>query len=305
MSASRMLWAMVAGSGLVIVVGSRSSPPPEAATTEAQRPAEAPWLTPEAAAQIVAPGGNLGSLFSGIELGGPPPSPAVRARIAEFARANHVGIDLDVVDGELAAVRFDVTYPGCCGYEGADVLAMRFGRPKSESCCVCGESSWVNDWANVSEDGSVHMRARVRVNRVQVRWEPELALSDVIDRADALLGQDRATVGDAARDHWVEVEAHRSYLLEIPYQFVESYGFMGRQRLGDRDDLGIHLVVDQRRITEVTFALSRLEDATELRASLRARWGRPRVKEGTWTWRKPDRIITAEVDGGRMTIAKR
>jgi hypothetical protein len=46
-------------------------------------------LTREAQNQLVSPNGTPGPLFAGMTLGGSPPSAEARARIAEFARANH------------------------------------------------------------------------------------------------------------------------------------------------------------------------------------------------------------------------
>lgn len=163
MSARGIVATLIVGSTFVLLIGARRDPPrPPARVVE--RTYERPWLTREAAAQVIGAGGRLGPLFAGIEVGGPPPSPEVRARIAEFARANHVAIGLDVVDDELAAVRFSVVFGGCCGYEGADALALRLGRPRTQGCCGC-EQDWVGDWSTVSEDGSMYIRARVRGHR--------------------------------------------------------------------------------------------------------------------------------------------
>src|SRR5262245_16009680 len=101
MSARGMVGAMVAGTALILFVTHRP-------WTKRDEPAapprqEAPWLTQQAAAQIVGKGGTLGPLFAGVAIGGPEPAPEVRARVAEFARTNHVEIAFDVVSGELAA----------------------------------------------------------------------------------------------------------------------------------------------------------------------------------------------------------
>jgi hypothetical protein len=300
-SAKGMLGAMVAGSVLVVVAVSRldSAPPPP---TTPQRPYDVPWLTPDAAAQLIGVGGTLGPVFSDLELGGPAPSSIVRTRIAEFARANDVEIDLEVVDRRLAAVRFAVTFRGCCGYEGADVLALRLGRPKTQECCGC-ETGWIDDWVTVNEDRSIHMRARVRVNRVVIRWERALTLPELLDRADTLFDANATTVGNAARDRWTELEPGRRYLLEVPYQFARS-DFGSAPRLKDRDDLGFQVVVDRGRITELSFSLRDLDPS--FRAVLRSHWGRPRVEpQDVWTWRTPDRIVTADLDDGTATIAMR
>jgi hypothetical protein len=74
-------------------------------------------------------------------------------------------------------VRFAVTFGGCCGYEGADVLALRLSRPQTETCCGCGRGTWIDDWA-ITSDAGVYMRASVRVNHVAVRWQRALALPE-------------------------------------------------------------------------------------------------------------------------------
>ena len=64
-----------------------------------------------------------------------------------------------------------MTYSGGAGYEGADVLALRVGRPSTGGCCVCiGPDRWINDWVFATEDGE-YVRARVNVNRLVVRWD--------------------------------------------------------------------------------------------------------------------------------------
>lgn len=178
MSARVWLGVMVAGTTLVVLAGSRPASEPRAPVT--RRPSEAPWLSREAASQIIGSRGGLGPLFEGIELGGPAPSAGVRARIAQFARANNVKIELEIAEDEVAAVRFEVMFGGCCGYEGADVLALRLDRPTAQDCCGC-EKSWLDDWAITTDDGAV-LRARVRVNRVSVRWERPLTVDDLVER---------------------------------------------------------------------------------------------------------------------------
>lgn len=196
-----MLGAMVASTVAVVLVGARRSDPPRPAPAPA-RPHETPWLTPDAAAQVIGPGGRLGPLFDGTSFGEPVPAD-VRARIATFARANRVAIDLEVSDGELAAIRFEVSYGGCCGYEGADVLALRLERPHTGGCCVCGPDTWIDDWALVTDDG-VYVRARVRVNRVVVRWERAWSAPEIVEHADQLLGQSAAVVRARSGDRWFD-----------------------------------------------------------------------------------------------------
>lgn len=176
MSAPIWLAAMVAGSVVVLVAGRRDHAEPRPPAPQVSE--ETPWLTPEAAAEVIGPGGNLGPLFTGVILGGTPPLPEVRARIAEFARTNNVDIDLEIVDDEVAAIRFEVMYGGCCGYEAADRLAARMRRPTTGGGCMGTVETWINDWATVVEEG-VHMRARVHVNRLVVRWEPVATLPEI------------------------------------------------------------------------------------------------------------------------------
>jgi hypothetical protein len=301
MSAQVWLGAMVAGSVLVIVAGSRTEPAPE--PVPPRLPLEAPWLTREAAAEIIGPGGSLGSLFDGVTLGGTPPLPAVRARIDEFARGNNVTIDLEIVDEEVAAVRFEVMYGGCCGYEGADALAARMGRPKTGGGCMGVERGWVDDWAIALDEG-VYVRARVRVNRLLVRWERVTTLEGLLERADRLLGADRGAVGSVARDRWIEIDPGR-YRLEVPYPFFGSRWFSEYWPV-----LGIQVEVDRRRIVEVSFSIrDRDQELERVHAVFRSHWGRPRIRDGgeTWTWHKPDRIVTAgfEPDESTTTVTLR
>jgi hypothetical protein len=281
-----MIGAMVAGTAIVVVVARRPEHVREPARHE--RPVEAPWLTREAAAQVIGPDGGLGPLFDGLELGGLPPTASTRARIAEFARANHVAIDLEVRDSELAAIRFDVSFGGCCGYEGADVLALRLRRPSTGHCCVCGDDKWIDDWA-MATDAGVHVRARVRINHVSVRWERTATLPEVIERADTLLG---AAID---RERWIEVESSHRYRLELPYP---SHRYIAG------NDLSLNALVERGRVTQVSFDLEGYGEFVEV---MRARWGRPRVHGDTWTWQTTDRTITVESpdDEPRVTIRSR
>jgi hypothetical protein len=282
MTAMRMIGAMIAGTAIVVVVARRPEHDRQPAPHE--RPVEAPWLTPEAAAQVIGADGGLGALFDGVELGGLPPTASTRARIAEFARANHVAIDLEVVDSKLAAIRFDVSFGGCCGYEGADVLALRLQRPSTGHCCVCGGDKWIDDWATAT-DGGVHVRARVRVNHVSVRWERTATVSEVIERADALMG---AAID---REKWIEVESGRHYRVELPFP-------------SRRSDLSMNVLAERGHVTEVSFAF---EDHGESAEAMRARWGRPRIHGDTWTWQLRDRTISVESpdDEPRIIIRSR
>jgi hypothetical protein len=260
--------------------------------TKAERPREEPWLTREAAAQIIGNRGTLGPLFTGVELGGPAPSSAVRGRISAFARANHVTIDLETAEDQLVAVRFDVTFSGGFGYEGADVLALRLERPSSGRCCVCGEDTWINQWFVESEDG-VHMTARVRVNRVSVRWERTASLSEVLQRAEAIVGWSAQSVRDAAGDRWREIEAGL-YRLDVPYAF--GYVSLGMGMSLPSDLAGMKVAVENERVAEVSLALYGGENAYQLRKLLRSRWGRPATnRDQTWTWRTGVQTMTAKL----------
>ena len=299
-----MLCAMVAGTPLVILLGARSEPVRE---EPAPPPIhhERPWLAPEAAAEIIADGGAPGPLFDGIELGGPAPPPEVRARIAAFARAHDVDLELEIADDELVAVRFAVTFGGCCGYEGADVLALRLERPRTGTCCESdGDwTGWLDDWSVARDDTVMHVR--VRVNRVAVRWERRAKATELLDRVDAVIGVTIASARAAAGDRWTDIEPGRRFLLELPYAFGDARGTVS---LRDRDDLGAQLVAAAGRITEASFSVRSDGALDELRAALTARWGRPRVTDETdWSWRTPDRTITAALydDRAQITIARR
>jgi hypothetical protein len=296
---------MIVGTAVIIAVGSRLAEPARDPVAAPKRPIEKPWLSREATAQIIAPGGGLGPLFAGAELGGPAPGPEIRERIAAFARANDVRIDLDIIDDELAAVRFEVAFAGCCGYEGADGIAMKLGRPHTGVCCVCGPDTWFNDWSIVTEDGS-YARTSVRVNRVVVRWEPRASVADVIERADALFGARTATARAAAGDRWIEGDDHR-VLYEVGYVLSSSSGWGAVPALTNRRDLGLLLRTERGRIAEVAFDLQIAEPDTsaDVRKALRRRWGHPHIKDTTWTWHTANRSITAEVSdyGAQIVIA--
>jgi hypothetical protein len=295
MSAQVWLGAMVAASVLVVATSRRSEPEPEKPIPRA--PLERPWLTPDAAAQIIGADGSLGPLFEGVELGGPAPSPTVRARIAAFASAHNVSIDLEVAEGTLTAVRFDVTFGGCCGYEGADVLARRLGRPRLGGGCMGTEPYWVDDWGIAGEDG-IHVRARVRVNRVMVRWERQLGVVELLERADRLLGANAVEVARDAGDRWIEIEANRRYRLETPYPIDPL-------RRWHPDDMGIQVVVASGRIIELSFSVHD-EDGHSTRR-LRKHWGRPKIIDEMRTWRTSDRIMIADRDSPvpKITIRMR
>lgn len=273
-----------------VLWGRRPAAEPAAAAEPAL--AERPWLSREVADQIIGPGGTLGPVFVGITLGGPAPSREARARIVAFARRNDVSIQFEVADEELVAIRFDVTFGGCCGYEGVDALAARIGRPKHLG--GCGEPTYFYDnWATAHEDGT-HVRGTVQVNRLSLRWERRISLEDVVARAETMLGTDRGTISANARERWLELDAGKRYLLELPYTFADTWEHI-RTRPAER---GIQLLTDRRIVTELTLTTD--EDRTRLKA----RWGKPRISGGGdyWTWHKSDRTIVASFEDRKTTI---
>jgi len=303
MSAKLILAFMVVGTSIAIYFGARRDEPPPPAPEVVHD--EKPWLTKEAAAQIVLPGGDLGPLFKDVRIGLPVTAEA-QARIAEFAKANDVDIKLEVVDGDLAAIRFSVAYGGCCGYEGADVFADRMGRPETGNCCVCGPNTYFDDWTSVSEDG-VHMRAKVRVNKVIVRWEKIATNIQLLDRAESLIGADRDAIAKSVGDHWYVIEPNRRFLLEVPFSRPTGSDYGSPPRLEDRNDMGMFLTAYAGAITEVTVSLREPYDAdeakTDLPTMLKARWGRPKVGEyGDMTWRSPGRVVTASNESSTIKV---
>ncbi|MBC7978793.1 MAG: hypothetical protein H7138_27735, partial [Myxococcales bacterium] len=229
-------------------------------------------------------------------------------RVAAFARAHAVDIDFEVVDDELVAVRFAVTFGGCCGYEGADALARYLNRPRTQRCCSC-PPDWFNDWS-VALEGGIQLRSRVRVNRVEVRWERTVTVADLIDRADSAIGKPRAHVRESAGDRWTDLDLGRRALLEAPYPFERSNDRSEPATLDGRDDLGLQVAIEHGRISELSFALHDFDgDARhELSKILRAKWGRPRVissEPRTLAWRAPGRSITAELEGFQTKIVIR
>jgi hypothetical protein len=300
-SAKTMLWTMIAGSVAVMLIAARR-PDPRPAPTPV-RAHERPWLSPEATRQLIGPEGGLGPLFADVELGRSAPTPEVRARIAEFARANDVEIHFEVVAGELAAVRFAVTFGGCCGYEGADALGRQLGRTRVYDCRSSSScpSDWADDWVKTLDDG-IHIRGHIHVNRVEVRWERAASLAELLDSAEGALGKTRASVHESAGDRWTEVMQDR-YLLEVPYPFDPEYSIP--PSLSARTDLGVRVETDRGRVGQVSFVLRGDRNDEELEKTLRARWGRPRVlSNGTLAWRTRDREITATLDylGARIVI---
>ena len=295
MSAKTLLAVMIGGTVAVLALGSRSRSAPEPPVVRRKVP-EQPWLSAEAAAKVIGDGGALGPLFDGVELGGPAPSPRTRALIAAFARSNNVEIDLQISGGLLTAVRFDVTYGGCCGYEAADLLARRLARPYNGGGCF-GEKIWLNDWATSNEDGT-RMRAKVDVNHVSVRWEPELILPEVLARADRLMGGQADAVGKRAHERWISLERGQ-YLLELPYDF----GGYREYAATAPDQLGFRVGVRANRISTIGFSVRDQSDDTKLLKQLKAHWGAPERKGESFVWSKPDRTITADVAGDTAYVS--
>jgi hypothetical protein len=290
---------MIVGSVVVLLAVPRRGEP--RAATLAPRAAERPWLSREATAELFGPDGTLGPLFADLTLGGPAPSVETRARIAAFAHQNDVDIRFEVAGDELAAIRFAVTFGGCCGYEGADTLGRKLGRPRTWGACS-SPPDWVDDWSVTSDN--VHLLARVRVNRLEVRWEPTVTLPELLDRAEGLIGSTRASVREAVGDRWIETDPDH-YLLEVPYAFVrDSYGVSPGLR--QRPDLGLQVTVDHGRITEVSLELRDL-DVDAFDEALRVRWGRPHFpdKEQQWQrwWQSHGHRITADYNGSRSSLA--
>jgi hypothetical protein len=279
--------AMLVGTVGVLAITPRQRPP--APPAKAPRAYERPWLTREAADQIVNRDGGLGPLFADVSLGGPAPSPATRARITEFARVNRVEIRFEVQDGDLAAIRFAVTFGGCCGYEGADTFARRLQRPREETCLDC-EYEWVNDWGTATGDGT-YLTARVRVNRVEVRWEPEASLAELLERAESVVGQDCASVQTSAGDRWIERDADRA-VLEVPFPFTRGYDY------GRPENRGLRLTTKHGRITDVMLQLRVPGDGAPMADLMRKRWGRPQIftsDRETLVWQTRGHHIAAEL----------
>jgi hypothetical protein len=287
---------MIVGTVGILVVTPRHHPP--SAPVKAPRAYERPWLSREAADQIVNSDGSLGPLFADVSLGGPAPSPTTRARIAEFARVNHVDIRFEIEAGDLAAIRFAVTFGGCCGYEGADTLSRRLKRGRVYGP---GEDDWewAVDWSAATDDGD-YLHARVRVNRVEVRWEAQATIAELFDRAESVVGQERASVQKSAGDRWIELEHDPDRnLLEVPFQLLRDYDYAAPA------DRALQLTTEHGRITEVTFKVSEPEPGDPLADVLRARWGRPHLvghDPATSVWQTRGHRIAVDSDGDRATV---
>lgn len=295
MGAKILLGMMVAASVFAVVRGSRDrSKPKPVARTPAP---ETPWLSKDAAAQIVGEDGTPGPLFANLVLGGLAPSAEERARIAAFAKDNRVKIDFEVDDDQLVAIRFDVTYGGCCGYEGAEVLALRARRPTVGGGCMGGEELWVSHWSYAHEDG-IHVDARVDHNRVMLRWERTMTTDDVLARASDLLGADTAHLARTQKDRW-QARGPQRFSLSLPYE-IDDWSYENLR------DASISITEHRGRVDELTLTVTDREH--EIGDALKARWGRPSVNGSTWTWRKADRVIEADVEdsiNAKVTLRRR
>jgi hypothetical protein len=289
-----MLIAMVGGAALTVFLGTRRGDPPKE-LPPAHSPVEDPWLSSAAAAQLIGSGGELGPLFGDVTLGGPAPSPEVRARIEKFAEDNRVTIRLDVADNALKEISLEVVYGGCCGYEGADVLALKLGRRSTGVCCVCGSDTWIDDWT-VGLDNGTFMHGRVRTNKVTARWEKTATLPEVLATAESLLGKNALEVRDHAGGRWRTTEVANYFHYEVPYPFVPYLDIGAETPKTARDDLGMTLVVEQSVIEEVSFGFAFYEENGEkkLKETLRARYGQPRILEEVQTWRLPTATVTMD-----------
>lgn len=295
-NASRaVLLALTIGS-VVLAWVARRPEHAESHRTAAPHPLER-WLPHSAEAALIADDGGLGPLFSDLLLGGPAPAPDVRDRIAAFARANHVAIELDVADDELSSIRVAVEFGGCCGYEGADMLALHLGRPRTDTCCGCGERTWANEWAVTHDD--THLRARVIVNRVELTWQPMLTMGEVLDRAEHLLGTPVTTLAARRGERLIERAPGTEFTLALPFPF-QTDGSSDTVRHGRQ--LGLRMAIEHGRVAQISFGVH--GDNDELTAAFRRRWGRPRVTDEGRTWRTPTVEVTTAVDEVRELVLR-
>jgi hypothetical protein len=297
-SAKAWIGAMLVGTAIVVAVGARDdkpAPPPD-------KPREqAPWLSNEDAAQVVTADGEPGPLFVGAALGAPAPAEPIRQRIAEFARAHNLEIDLEVSDDVLQAIRVVVTYGGCCGYEAADVLARRLGRPVTGTTTVTADL-WIDNWARVSS--GIHMRANVHINRVTLRWQRAATYAEILERAESLIGADREVVAKAAGTGWHELESGRRYLLEVPYPYVPPGDWGTMPKWDQRDDLGMFVDANAGQITVVRLVLrpSWNDENVDWKKLLEGRWGKAKIREYDWFWKTSDHLVTADLGVGSSAV---
>ena len=204
---------MLVGTVVVIAFGRRAEPAkkrsaPRALVDRGQ------WLSREAERQVVADGGAPGPLFASLTLGGSAPTALEREHIAAFARENHIEIDLDTHDDTLEAIHVAITYGGCCGYEGVDVLARRAGQVVDGGGCM-GPARPRASWANVLDDGT-HVRGKIHLNHIELTWRRVMPLPEALAITEGLLGQSIHSL--RGRRGFVD-RGQGSYLLELPLPY--------------------------------------------------------------------------------------
>jgi len=274
MGAKVMLAAMLLGTPTVMVLGAR----PESAPPVAEKPrtyTEKPWLTREAAAELVAPGGRPGTLFAGVILGGSEPPAPIRERIAAFATQHGIDIELEMNEGNVTAIRATVIYDGGFGYEGADMLGLRFERPAYGGCG--SGHTWINDWSLALGSG-VYARVSIRVNRVEIVWGPTLPVDEVLARAESLLGKSASELRRSLGDRFHATDTY-SASVEIPLDLV-SFPDENSERayvLSGHHRTRIHIVEGRAAMVLLDLDNFTSEAEANTRRALDARWGRPRV----------------------------
>lgn len=274
MRVNATLGLVIAGSVATMVYAARERDKP-APKKPPPRVAERPWLSHEDAAQVVAEDGALGPLFEGITIGGSGPTPEQRAKVQAFARAHSFAIDFQMHDHELVGIHLDVSYGGCCGYEGADWLANRLGRWSTGVCCVCGPDTLVNDWAQST--AGVHLSGHVRVNRVEATWAVQLSADELVERADAMLGKVRGKIAIGPNEHWTSL-GDGTYRLSLAYPTT-----------GQHRDFGIVVRTERGVIHDVSIDAY----AEDLESALTAFYGRQHHDE---SWRRGDHIVRHDYD---------
>ena len=288
-----MIVTMVAGTGLVVWLGSRHHDEPEPPPAPARAP-DPEWLSKAAAAELVGSDAGPGPLFAGLTIGGPAPSPEARARIAEFATKNHVDIDLETRDDKLTAIWLDVKFKGAFGSEGADVFALRLKHPSTSVCY--GDVHWIDMWALVLDSG-LRLRGNVAKNQVEARWEKPATLAELVARGDELLGMDLETVKASAGKRFHTTPGGH-YLVDAAVPFPR--GWTGDTSF-EPANLGFLLSEQGGKIVRVKMAFRVISEEhidDELEKIGVKRWGAYSGGEGsdeengaTLVWKKRDRKI--------------